>query len=178
MQWPVLADDEPGWEETAIKRVAALKLGVGLRVFKVRFRQARGADANLPARLWAKAAVRVAEETRLRLFMIAQLHRDFASSGMLADFCVDYGWELRPKSKWGDTAALLPPLSVAVLPKWKPVVRQMIREEMPNFHESDEWSNQRRTAAENGRDSVGEIRNAVLDDIISALVSLTPETPC
>lgn len=178
LRWPVLASEEAGWEKAAARRVATLDLGAGLQVFKVRFRPVRGTEANLPARLWAKAAVRVAEETRWRMFMLAQLGREFGSSGAFADFCIEAGWQAGDRPKWSREAAALAPLSQASLPTWKPVVRQMIRDEMPDFHLRPEWVNQRRTAAASGRDSVGEVQNAILDDIVSALKRLAPEKPC
>jgi hypothetical protein len=49
---------------------------------------------------------------------------------------------------------------------------------MPDFHTQPEWANQRRTAVANERDSVGEIQNAILDDIVSALARLAPGKPC
>lgn len=177
-QWAVLADEELGWEKVACRHVTDLGLGADLRIFKVRFRQARGADLNLPARLWAKAAVRVVEETRWRTFMLAQLNRDFGSPRLLADFCIDSGWQISDKAKWADQIASLPPLSRSSLTEWKPVVRQLIREEVPDFQQRAEWINQRRTAEANGRDTVGELRNAILDDIVSALASLAPVQTC
>lgn len=174
LSWPVLAPDEVGWEKSAARRVVSLELGADLQIFKVRFRSPRGTDANLPARLWAKAAVRVAEETRWRVFMLSQLTRDFGCSGDFADFCLDSEWSIARETKWGSTAATLPPFSQGSLPKWKPLVRQMIREEMPVFHLEPEWVNQRRTAEAAGRNSVGEIQNAILDDIVSALTKLAP----
>jgi hypothetical protein len=178
IQWPVLASEEAGWEKDTVRRVAELDLGANLQIFKVRFRRARGTDANLPARLWAKAAVRVAEETRWRMFTFAQLGSDFDSSEAFADFCVEAGWRLGSRPKWINSAAELEVFSQATLPKWKRVIRQIIREAMPDFHTQPEWANQRRTAVANERDSVGEIQNAILDDIVSALARLAPGKPC
>lgn len=64
--WPVLAKEEPGWEKAALEQVAGLDLGKGLSALKTRLRQVRGSDVNLPARRWAKAAVRTIDETRWR----------------------------------------------------------------------------------------------------------------
>jgi len=56
--WPVLASGEAGWEKKAARQVEALGLGDDAQTFKVRFRKARGVETHLPARQWAKAAVR------------------------------------------------------------------------------------------------------------------------
>ncbi len=50
----------------------------------------------------------------------------------------------------------------------------MIREQKPDFHTSPEWENQRNTARHRGRDTRGEIQNAILDDIVSALRRIAP----
>jgi len=68
----------------------------------------------------------------------------------------------------------LPGFSERSLPRWKPVIRAMIREQMPEFHKHSDWGNQRRTAAASGRDTPGEIQNAILDDICSALGRIAP----
>ena len=177
-EWPVLADEEPGWERDAVRRVQELGLGADLRFIRTRFRKARGTDANLPARLWAKAAVRVADVTRARWLVFAGLGRVFGSTDAFHDFCTASGWEPGKHSKWADDAGPLEVFSHSSLPKWKRIVRQMIREDFPDFHLRPEWENQRRTAAANGRDSVGDIRNAILDDIVSALARLVPEDVC
>jgi hypothetical protein len=176
--WPVLDSGEAGWEKDAARRVSKLDLGANLQFFRVRFRRARGTDANLPARLWAKAAVRVAEETRWRGLAAAQLVRDFGSAEAIDDFCLEAGWEIGKSPRWKRVVVALDAFSQISLPQWTPAIRQMIREEMPDFHTRPEWANQRRTAARNGRDSVGEIQNAILDDIVSALTRVAPEKRC
>jgi hypothetical protein len=55
-------------------------------------------------------------------------------------------------------------------------VRKLIREQMPDFQMRPEWSNQRNTAAASGRETPGEIKNAILDDITSALERLVPDS--
>jgi hypothetical protein len=61
---------------------------------------------------------------------------------------------------------------------WKGVVRQLIRESVPNFHLLPDWTTQRMTSEANGRATAGEIQNAILDDIVSALKRLAPDSPC
>ena len=52
----------------------------------------------------------------------------------------------------------------------------MIREQMSDFHARPEWSTQRNTAVVSGRKAPGEIKNAILDDITSALERLVPDS--
>jgi hypothetical protein len=177
-RWPVLASEETGWEREAARRVAALELGAGLQWLKVRFRQARGTDANLPARVWAKAAVRTLEAARQQHLLFGALRDRFGSLKALATFCAEAGWAVGKSPPWVALAAGLAPFSTVSLPEWKPVIRALIREQMPEFHTRPEWSNQRNTASHNGRNTVGEIQNAILDDISSALSRLAPGPPC
>ncbi len=173
--WPVIASSETGWQVKAAERVATLDLGADMTWLRVRFRSVRGTDANLPARKWAKAAVRIIEETRLRTQAIAHLIKDFGSSEVFMDYCEEAGWETRERPGWCKAACSLPPFSRASLPQWKQVIRRMIREDMPDFHTRPEWSNQRNTADANGRGTVGKIQNAILDDIMSALSLIAPD---
>ena len=50
----------------------------------------------------------------------------------------------------------------------------LIREQVPDFHKAPVWESQRNTARRNCRDTRGEIQNAILDDIVSALRRLAP----
>jgi hypothetical protein len=176
--WPVLASHEPGWEKEAAQHITALNLGAHREWMKVRFRTARGTDANLPARRWAKAAVRVLEAAKGWALVVGGLIEDFGSAGALAEFCVETGWNVAERRSWTADAAKLPGFSSVTMGPWKSVIRQMIREDMPDFHLRPEWENQRRTGAASGRDSVGEIQNAILDDIVSALARLAPQNSC
>jgi hypothetical protein len=155
-----------------------LELGADTTEFKVNFRRARGTDANLPARRWAKAAVRTIEATRLRLFWFSYALRRFASHEVFADFCVEAGWEFGKRPDWVPEVAEVSAFSKKTLPGWKTAIRKMIREQMPNFHTRPEWTTQRNTAAANGRNTPGELQNAILDDIVSALASLAPDNGC
>lgn len=175
--WPVIANDEAGWEKEAARRIAKLDLGADLRILRVRFRRARGTDANLPARIWAKAAVRTIEETKSRIMAVERLLRDFGSPGLFADFCMKTGWDVSPRTLWADLNNL-GVFSRESFPQWKLVVRQVIRQQIPDFHTRPEWATQRRTAERNERNSVGQIQNAILDDIVSALERIAPEKPC
>ena len=176
--WPVLAWAEAGWEEKTLKRITDLRLGEHLRMFKGRFRQAKGDDANLPPRLWAKAAVRVIEDCRWRHVVFWGLMEKAGSAKDFHGLCDELGWHFGPSPKWADEAMKLPPFSTQSLPEWKAVIRQMIRQELPDFQEHKDWANQRHRGKASGQDSLGEIRNAILDDIVSALRSIVPEAPC
>ena len=155
-----------------------LNLGADLRVMRIRFRKAQGTDANLPARRWAKAAVRVAEETRWRRIVVGSIIRNFGSSDAFADFFVRAGWEFDDEPGWAKSVMELKPFAKESLPDWKPVVRKIIRDQVPDFHNLPEWQTQRNTAEASGKTTKGEVRNAILDDIMSALARLAPESPC
>ncbi len=172
--WPVLTSGEDGWEKEAARRVVCLNLGAEARTFKVRLRQPRGADAHLPARQWAKAAVRTIEETQLRHLSIGGIIDEFGSRAVFLDFLDKGGWRLGNIPQWTDGVSALGRFSRSSLSKWKPVVRKMIREEMTDFHLGAEWAMQRSTAERNGRNTTGEIQNAILDDICSALERIAP----
>jgi hypothetical protein len=172
--WPVLASEETGWEKGVVQRIARLELGADLLCFKVRLRKARGADANLPARRWAKAAVRAIEETRFRFLCFSQVLREFGSIEALSDYCLAARWSLGHEPEWVKGVAELRQFSSESLAAWKPVVRKMIREQVPDFQTRPEWSTQCNTAEASGRNTPGEIQNAILDDIISALGRLAP----
>lgn len=176
MMWPVLASEEVGWEKDAMRHIAGLKLGADRLTLNVRFRKARGTDANLPARLWAKAAVRTIEETQFRILSFGQVLRDFGSHKALADFCIETNWRIGEQPEWVRDTAGLGMFSHESLPRWKLVVRKMIREQVHNFHTRPDWTTQRNTAIANGRATRGEIQNAILDDITSALARLAPDS--
>lgn len=176
--WPILAEDDPGWEKAAARRIADLGLGENLRALKTRFRTARGADVNLPARIWAKAAVRTIEESRLRALMFGKLLRDFGSADAMAEFCMAEGWRYAEDPGWMAHAARLAPFSRTCVAEWKAVIRKLIREELPDLQNRPEWAAQRNSASARGRDTPGEIQNAILDDITSALERIAPVPEC
>jgi len=173
-----MAKDKPGWEKDAAEHVAKLGLGEGLRVFRSPLRKVRGSDVNLPARRWAKAAVTTIDETRWRIHFIVYLLKELGGSEAWADFSIRNGWDLLNQPEWVASAIKLEPFSMKSVQDWKLVVRQIIREQVPNFHDLPEWTTQRHSAEASGRDTIGEIQNAILDDIVSALQRLAPESVC
>jgi hypothetical protein len=174
-RWPCVAKSEKGWEIAEVKRIDKLKLGSSLRVFHPRFRQARGTEKNLPARRWAKAAVRTVEETRLRQFMYGRLAEDFESGSEFADFMMELGSYPEDEPSWVNEALKIPSFSRESLPQWRILIRQLIRDQLPDFHVYPDWQTQRNTAEASGRDTKGELQNAILDDIVSALEKVAPD---
>lgn len=166
--WPLLVSAKSSWERTAARQLKGLELGKELEVLQVRFESARGPDQNYPARQWAKAAVRTLEETRRRLIMYKEYREEFEQ--------LIWGGKAEPPEipRWTGATCRLPLLSKETAPAWGSVIREMIRQQIPNFHTRPEWENQRKTAAHGGRNTAGEIRNAILDDIVSALKRIAP----
>ncbi len=166
--WPLLASLDPNWERIAVKRVQGLELGKELAFLRTPFRAARGTDENYPARKWAKVAVRAIEETRRRYLTYGDLRAEFEE----LIFKGEVSLALEPD--WVERACRLPQFSEATARKWGNVIREMIREQVPDFHTRQEWENQRNTARHNRRGTRGEIQNAILDDIVSALRRIAP----
>ena len=127
-----------------------------------------------PARRWAKAAVRAIEETRFRFLSLRGLLREFGSIEALSNYCSEASWDMGKDPEWVEGVVELKQFSSESLTQWKPVIRKMIREQLPEFHTRPEWNTQRNTAEASGRNTPGEIQNAILDDIISALRRLAP----
>ncbi len=169
-QWPVLIIAGSNFEAKLRKRIDDLQLSQDLPPLRSRFRQARGADMNYPARCWAQAAVRTLEETRLRVLLIVK------EKDAYLQLCVREGWQLSRMPGWVMNAMNLEPFSARSHRTWSTVIREMIRQQMPDFHTHADWATQRNTAKQSGRDSKGEIQNAILDDIGRALKTIAPLT--
>ena len=172
--WPILTDGKPEWEKLAVERLTRLNLGADMTFYRTRFRQPRGAEVNLPARKWAKAAVRAIEDTRFRFLAFSGMLNGFESAGRMADFMLENGWNYGDTPAWVDGVCKLSAFSTESLPAWKRVIRKMIRQQMQNFQERPEWATQRASAIARERGTPGEIQNAILDDICSALERLAP----
>lgn len=176
--WPVMAENKPGWEKSAVEEMNELGLGEKLAFLKTRLRPVRGSDVALPARRWAKCAIRTIDETRWRFPLFVGMIRDLGGTEAWVSFASQYNWDIRPFPDWVKPAMALKEFSVATFDDWKVVVREIIREQTPDFHLRPEWVTQRATAAANGRTTPGEIQNAILDDIVSALKRLAPDKDC
>ncbi len=176
--WPVLADTRPGWEKNAADEISRLELGKNLSRFTTRLRKLRGSDIHLPGRRWAKAAVSAIDETRWRLPFFVHMVNELGGHNEWAEFAVNRGWAVVDCPSWISSAMKLKPFSVTTYDNWKVVVREIIRDQVPDFHLLSEWATQRATAEANGKGSAGEIQNAILDDIVSALKRFAPEATC
>ena len=176
--WPVLADTKPGWEKKAVDEISSLEIGKNLSKFTTRLRTLRGSDIHLPARRWAKAAVSAIDETRWRLPFFVHMVNQLGGTNEWAEFAVNRGWNIVAYPSWISSAMKLKPFSALTYDDWKTVVREIIRDQVPNFHLLPEWATQRATAEANGRNSPGEIQNAILDDIVSVLKRFAPAVAC
>lgn len=174
LRWPVLAGGKPGWERKLADDVEKMELGADLPMLRTPFREARGSEGHLPGRRWAKAAVRVILETQLRVMTLGALAKEFGPGHELADWAVGAGWHMEDPPSWMKAALGLKPLSKPALPDWRRVVRDVIRQQMPDFHQHPDWERQRETEGRRGRVKTGDLQNAILDDISSALASITP----
>lgn len=174
--WPVLAKEEPGWEKFALNLVAKLQLGRDLSIFRSPLNKLRGSDVNLPARRWAKAAVRTIDETRWKSPFVMNLINKLGGNDAWLDFSYERNWDLADSPSWHFATMRLKPFSHETFDEWKTVVRQIIREQVPDFHLLPEWSTQRMTAEASGRNTPGEVQNAILDDIVSALKRFVPKS--
>ena len=175
--WPVMAHANENWQNT-MNHLRSLGLGKITSIIKTKLREVRGSDVDLPARRWAKESIRVIDETRWKTNCFASLMHQLGGLDEWADFAIKHGWDIEALPSWVSEISTLKPFSVATFDEWKVVVRKIIREEVPNFHQLPEWATQRMTAASNGRNTPGEIQNAILDDIVSALKRLVPKESC
>jgi hypothetical protein len=173
--WPVLASDVMGWEKKAARHIKQLELGDDAQMFKMRFNNPRGADDNLPARVWAKAAVRTIEDTQFRIIASGAVIRKLGTKPF-ADFLSRKGFGIGEHTCWMRDVTGLKPLSQKSLTEWKRVIRKIVRAEMRDFHLHEDWKAHRNSAERSGRNSKGEIQNAILDDICSALKRLVPQS--
>lgn len=169
MLWPFLASAKTGWKSDMVERIEKLELGKHLEVLHTRFQSARGADENYPARQWAKAAVRTIEETRLRHLLLREVRSE------IEEIVFGGTVSFAQSPEWAAQACSLPMLSKAASREWGAIVRTMIREQLPEFHTRPEWKIQRNTGRLSGRNTRGELQNAILDDIVSALRRIAPE---
>ena len=176
--WPVMGTDKASWEIRAKETLNDLGLGSGLIMTESQLRELRGSDEGRPARQWARQAIRTIDETRWNVTFFNYIMDKLGGVDAWVDYSIDRGWEMAKEPEWTMPAANLPPLSRNSLEHWKPVVRDLIREQVPDFHLKPEWSTQRSTCEANGRGTPGQIQNAILDDIVSAVKSLAPDESC
>jgi hypothetical protein len=129
--WPVATNTQPGSNEEMLARLNGLFLGKDIPPqIEPSFRKARGCDENYPARRWAKAAVRCVNTTR---FMQSQL----VSRKDSVDKNLEQGtWKRGVEPAWVSKAKDLPDFlqTPNVRKQWADVIREMIRQELPDFH--------------------------------------------
>ncbi|MDB6032059.1 MAG: hypothetical protein JWM16_2397 [Verrucomicrobiales bacterium] len=169
--WPLLISKEAHTSETLQKHLAGLQLGSGLVRLAPEFRRARGADENYPSRMWAKNAVQAIYRTRHRFLMFGDITLDMET---VTDLLERGGYDIERSPAWVRRISSLDVFSKGELKAWTEIIRDLIREECPDFHLHPHWQNVRRTCSLQGRNTKGEIQNAVLDDIINALRTLAP----
>ena len=129
--WPVMANNESDWQKEALQRVSALELGADLQKFRVCFRKARGTDANLPARLWAKAAVRTIRRNTTPHPKFSIDNTGFWITSVIGEFlhgnrAGKSASNLNGCMRFQDSRSF----HVNLLPGWKLAVRKIIREQM------------------------------------------------
>jgi len=166
--WPIVGTTQPDWDKDAIARLNKLGLGQAMQHIDILFRKAGGCDANYPARCWAKAAVYCVNFTRIIQQKLAA-HGKSTSEKPWQD-C----WKRGDEPAWVSKTKDLPNFSAKTRPQWAEVIRKMVREELPEFHLRPEWGDQRNSCKSRGLDKKGKIQNTILDDIISALKTITP----
>jgi hypothetical protein len=88
-------------------------------------------------------------------------------------------WKRGVEPAWVSKAKDLPDFlqTPNVRKQWADVIREMIRQELPDFHTRPEWENQRRSCKASNKlagksPSKGDFQNAIFDDIIPALKTI------
>ena len=176
--WPIEAAVDDNWS-VIVERLKKLKLGQDESVHRVspQFYPAQGDDAQLPARWWAKQAVRCLTHTkdtqkRLSKFPAERLLRKRCRIAPV------------PVPAWAMKARTLPDFSSdpKVLSQWASLIREMIREQVPDFHNREEWARYRANSRTHSKKlgaspTKGAIQNAIIDDIVAALKTIAPRQP-
>lgn len=168
--WPVVGSTKPRWETEVLEQLTGLGLGEDIQQIDLRFRKTTGVDVNFASRQWAKAAVECVNATRIlqrRLASRQKRDRDSLRQGC---------WRCAEAPPWALKAKDLPDFSrdKEVLRQWAEVIRELIREQIPDFQLRPEWKNRVRSCEARGRGSKGEVQNAILDNIVSALRTVAP----
>lgn len=171
-QLPVLASLDPGWEERARKHVERLKLGGELAHSHLK-PSAHKTERNL-CRAWAHRAIETLEQNRYGPAWWQSIP-PYLEAGNRPDL------QLRVPPGWVVQAWQLPPLSKETVKQWAALSREMIRQQMPAFHEREEFKREMsriktrtklRGDVEAGRKLPGTLQNALLDKIADAMRSI------
>ena len=169
--WPVVANTQPALTAATLTRLNELGVAKDIGHIDSHFRKAAGCDDNYPARRWAKTAVSCINETR---FFQQQL---ILREEIVVTTMKNGRWQRGEEPEWVSHTKDLPNFSQGPIAqkKWAELIRQMIRQQLPDFELRDDWSRQRNSCKQSGRNKRGEIQNAILDDIISALKTIAPD---
>lgn len=167
---PVLACIAPGWKTAAVQNME--KLGLGTEIARGHFKETAYRDDFHPCRKWARLAVESLESNKVALGMHAEVCRYLESTQQSSVV-------LGPLPSWVYNCVDLPPYSKASARQWGRLAREMIREQVPEFHEHQDFrdlvSNAKtRMRHEPGAASrrVGTLQNAILDRIAETIESI------
>ncbi len=168
--WPIARRDAHDNISMQNGRLEQLEVGKNLERIQCKFKELKGPDKNYPGRLWAKRAVRIIENTRWR--MILAHDRKMFSVSVMKRFHL----YLTEQPAWMRTREFPPfPFTINTVDDWIPVVREVIRHDLPEFHEHSDWTNIRRSLEAAGLETLGKVQNKILDRICDALKQLAPE---
>ena len=166
---PVLASLDPSWVATAQDYLKTLALGSD---------RAQGHFKNLAwqadrhvCRGWAREAVDMIDRNR-EFASCLSLIRLYVATGNCPDL------KLGKSPNWLRDVGELPPFSKTTAKEWGLLARRMIRDEVPEFHEREEFkelvaniTQYRNVKGAAGR-LKGTVQNALLDRIMEAIQSI------
>lgn len=167
--WPVIGSYDSSWDKGITKRLLALGLGQGRQDVLPNFREAQGDEEKLPARRWAREAIRCVIITRAMQKKLPQIKEQEAENIRQGKLLIETApaWAFRTKQ--------LPDYSARNLPVWRTFIREVIRQQIPDFHLRPEWKACRENCkTANHKPSKSDIQNAILDDVAAALKTITP----
>lgn len=169
---PVLADLEPGWVKSASKHMQSLRLGEMLSPSHLK-PSAYKTERNI-CRAWARRAIEVLEQNRFGPAYWQSIP-PYLEAGKRPDL------KLKIPPEWVTKVWALPLLSSQTVKQWCALSREMIREQMPDFHGRDEFKTEmarikartrHRDDVKAGRTLTGTLQNALLDKIADAMRSI------
>ncbi len=169
---PVIASLRPGWVARAKNCMQSVRLGASR--INSHLKRSAYKTANHPCRAWAAWALEVLELNRANAAMWVDI-LPYLLAGNRPD--------LKPllPPAWVPKSCGLPELSKQTLPQWLPLAREMIRDQVPEFHDLPEFSGEMRRikARSNLRDDIakgkpltGTLQTALLDKIANAMRSI------
>jgi hypothetical protein len=167
---PVLATLAPGWVEHAEEDME--RLGMGRGIVQGQFKDIAYRDGSHPCRAWARLAVESLQSNQTALRMHIAVERYLQSTQQTSIV-------LSPLPAWVYDCAEMPPYSKASARQWGRLAREMIRDQVPDFHEHREFRDLVSNAKMRMRDEpgaaqrrVGTLKNAILDRIAETIESI------